>query len=208
MGTWLCPECRAKIPLVDGKVCARCGVPCPPGQPCRQCQVDPLHYIDGIRSAAFFKNNPLRPAVHCLKYRGHKAVASILAEFLADTYHRHQLQAQVIVPVPLHASRYRERGYNQSDLLATALGRSLGLPVNRTSLVRIRPTRSQMELTAVERRKNVAKAFDCIDTQLSGQTVLVIDDVCTTGSTLDACAEALKQAGARQVWGLTLARAD
>ena len=131
----------------------------------------------------------------------------MLGQILADTYQRYDLQVDVIVPVPLHSSRLRERGYNQSELLGHQIARLLNLPVKADALQRIRHTKSQMELSASERHQNVANAFACADKSLSGQTVLLIDDVCTTGSTLDACACALKQSGVTSVWAVTLAKA-
>jgi ComF family protein len=175
---------------------------------CRQCQKNPLSHIDGIRSASYFEDNPVRAAVHFLKYRNHKAISAILAGLLADAYRRYQLVADVVVPVPLHPARFRERGYNQSELLARELSKLLGLGVNTTTLRRARATRTQMTLNQAERHQNVAGAFAYGDLNLTGQRVLLIDDVCTTGSTLQACADALKQSGVVAVWGLTLARAS
>jgi ComF family protein len=142
-----------------------------------------------------------------LKYRNHKAVASILATILAEAYRRFQLTVDVIMPVPLHSSRLRERGYNQSELLAKALSFLLDLPITSRALQRTRYTKSQMTLGFDERHQNVAEAFACESFAGTGQTVLLIDDVCTTGSTLDACADALKKKGVAAVWGLTLAKA-
>jgi ComF family protein len=126
---------------------------------------------------------------------------------LVTSYRRHQLKADVIVPVPLHETKLKERGYNQSELLARQLGQALNLPVNMTTLRRVRKTESQMTLKADERLKNVANAFSCADQDLARYHVLLVDDVCTTGSTLDACAAALKAGGTVSVWGLTLAKA-
>lgn len=207
--SWLCAACRQEITFIDGAVCDRCGTPMPVTGVggCPQCQHNPLQFIDGIRSAAYFENNPVRPAIHFLKYRNHKAIAAILGEIMADTYQRYGLETDVIVPVPLHAARLRERGYNQCELLAREVSSLLQLPVDTTSLQRIRPTKSQMKLGATERHQNVIDAFACRDQALTGRNVLLIDDVCTTGSTLDACACALKQAGVISVWGITLAKA-
>ncbi|MBN1221024.1 MAG: ComF family protein [Anaerolineae bacterium] len=145
--------------------------------------------------------------IHFLKYRNHRATASILGHILVDTYRAYGLEVDVIVPVPLHPSRFRERGYNQSELLARQMAIILDLPVDTKTLQRVRKTKSQMELGVSERRRNVLNAFVGNSQQLAGQRVLLIDDVCTTGSTLDACAAALKDSGAISVWGLTLARA-
>jgi ComF family protein len=206
--SWLCPDCLAKIEYIHPPICERCGTAKPDGdRHCEQCRNNPLLSIDGIRAAAYFENESLRPAIHFLKYKNHKVVAAILAEILADACRRFDLSGDVIVPVPLHITRYRERGYNQSELLARQLGRLLNRPVDTTTLARVRKTRSQMELGAGERHQNVADAFACINDSLAGQVVLLIDDVCTTGSTLDACAKALKQTGGAFVWGVTLAKA-
>jgi ComF family protein len=207
-GSWLCQNCLDQIALITSPLCERCGTPMTPNTSvCRQCKNNPLQYIDGIRSAAQFEDNPIRPAIHFLKYRNHKAVASILAALLAEAYQRYQLAVDILMPVPLHAARFRERGYNQCELLARAMGQMLHKPVNTSALSRTRATKSQMTLGVHERHQNVAEAFACNPEDLSGQKVLLIDDVCTTGSTLDACADALKKSGVAAVWGLTLAKA-
>ncbi|MCB9078708.1 MAG: ComF family protein [Anaerolineaceae bacterium] len=125
---------------------------------------------------------------------------------MAETYRHYQLKADVIIPVPLHQTRFKERGFNQSALLAKKLGRLVSLPVDTTTLYRTRDTGYQMALKAQQRRQNVAGAFACRG-HLSGLRFLLVDDVCTTGSTLDACAMTLKMSGADSVWGLTLAKA-
>ena len=115
----------------------------------------------------------------------------------------------VLAPVPLHPNRQRQRGYNQSALLARALAGAMphaGLAVNETALRRIRATASQTKLDSHQRKLNVAGAFACKDGALAGQRVLLIDDVCTTGATLEACATACRQAGAASVWALTVTR--
>ncbi len=203
---WFCKNCLSRITFISSPVCPQCGTPCTPAG-CRECANNPLRFVDGIRSAAYFEDNPIRPAIHVLKYRDHKAVATALGKILADAYHNHHLQTDVIVPVPLHISRFEERGYNQSDLLANALAACLHLPVDASTLQRTRITESQMTLGIKERHQNVKNAFACQSRSLAGRRVLLIDDVCTTGSTLDACAAALKTSGVDAVWGLTLARA-
>lgn len=148
----------------------------------------------------------MRSAIHHLKYHGRKVLAGNLGEMLAEAYRYYNLDADVIIPVPLHPSRFKERGFNQSTLLAKKLGRLVGLPVDTTTLYRTRDTGYQMALKARQRRQNVAGAFACRG-HLSGLKFLLVDDVCTTGSTLDACAMSLKMNGADAVWGLTLAKA-
>jgi len=116
------------------------------------------------------------------------------------------LSADLIVPVPLHVDRLGERGYNQAALLTRELSERSGLPVEEGSLVRIRETVPQVALKADERRKNVRGAFRVRGEKLKDRQVLLIDDVSTTGATLEACAEALHEKGARSVWALVLAR--
>ncbi len=118
------------------------------------------------------------------------------------------LPADVLVPVPLHPHRQRERGYNQAALLAQAFGKTVGIPVLTDVLFRCRNTVSQTTLNAQERRANVADAFTCVPGSVQGKQVLLIDDVCTTGATLEACSIALRTGGAISVWALTLARAQ
>lgn len=208
--SWLCDHCCRQIPLISSPVCERCGTPFSKNLSltvCKQCNHNPLTYIDGLRAAAYFENNPLRPAIHCLKYRNNKAIASVLGQILVDAYQRFNMVAEMIVPVPLHSSRLRGRGYNQSELVAKQMGKLLHLPVNMVTLQRIRKTESQMELGAEKRHQNVANAFACQQRGYLSQHILLVDDVCTTGATLDACAQALKESGVASVWGITLAKA-
>jgi ComF family protein len=126
---------------------------------------------------------------------------------MADWWMTHGMAADLVLPVPLHPSRERQRGYNQAALLARQFGQLSGIPVAENVIVRVRPTISQMTLDAEARRRNVMGAFQCIDRQIEEGHLLLVDDVCTTGSTLDACACALYEAGAASVQALTLARA-
>jgi ComF family protein len=149
----------------------------------------------------------MRQAIHQLKYKNLRALAGTLAGFLSDYLAANSVPGEVLVPVPLHSKRLRERGYNQSILLAKELGKLTSLPVVEDCLMRKRYALPQARtLTMEERRDNVAGAFVCRDRRLRDKQVLLIDDVSTTGATLDACAAAIKSAGAASVWGLVLAR--
>jgi len=142
-----------------------------------------------------------------LKYHNLKAISSCLAELLADYLRLSPLPGEAIVPVPLHPRRLKERGYNQSGLLAKELGKLANLPVIQDVLIRIKEARPQVKASDVkERRSNVANAFICQDEVVSGKQIILVDDVCTSGATLESCALALKNKGAITVWGLTLAR--
>lgn len=150
---------------------------------------------------------PVREAVHRLKYRGQRALAEPLGGLMADWWERRGAEVDLIVPVPLHPKRLRERGYNQAALLAKVMARHVGRPLADDGvLVRVRHTRSQMELGEAQRRRNVIGAFRADEVGVRGRRVLLVDDVCTTGATLEACTDALRAAGAVEVRAFTLAR--
>lgn len=149
----------------------------------------------------------MRQVIHKFKYDNFRALASPLARLLAGYWEARPLPVDIIVPVPLHARRLRERGYNQSALLAREMGKFIGLPAVEGALLRLENTPAQVKaINAEMRRENVREAFACCDGVLQGKRILLIDDICTTGATLDSCAKALKRGGADSVWGLTLAR--
>jgi len=203
-GDYICSSCRQLLPLITPPVCPMCGRPQPGGTLCPECTSWTAE-IDGIRSPFVF-DGVIRQAIHELKYRNLRALAIPLAELLHSYIIENPVPGEVLVPVPLHHKRWRERGYNQSGLLARELGKLGGLPVVDDCLVRKQHTLPQARSASVgERQKNVAGAFACRDGRLHGKKVLLIDDVTTSRSTLNACATALKSAGASSVWGLVLA---
>ena len=188
-GYWLCPACAQQVLFYA------------PPWPAFLEEIEPLQ---AVRSAAHF-GGPLRQAIHNFKYDGLRALAGSLGQVLFMGWEKDPWPVDVIVPVPLHLLRERERGYNQSVLLARDLGRRVALPVAEGVLLRTVDTAPQVGLNAFERTRNVQEAFCCADQSLSGRWVLLIDDVLTTGATLRACAAALLQGKAHGVWGLTLA---
>jgi len=186
-------------------LCPRCGKPQPSGILCPGC-VGWQAEIDGIRSPFRF-DGVMRQAIYQLKYRNLRALAVPLAKLLHDYLSTNPVPGEAVVPVPLHQKRLRERGYNQSSLLARELGKLINLPVVDSCLIRLRHAPPQARTSTVDkRRSNVAGAFTCRDQRLQDKQVLLVDDVSTSGATLDACAGALKAAGATSVWGLVLAR--
>jgi len=201
----LCISCRRAFSRLMPPLCPKCGRPLIEEDRCSFCLKWKLD-IDGIRSLFAFQE-VVRHAIHQFKYHNFKALASPLAQLLAENLEAKPMPVEVIVPVPLHPRRLRERGYNQSGLLARELGKLRGLPVVEDSLFRVRNTSAQARAaTADARRRNVQGAFSCSNDKLKGKRVLVVDDVCTTGATLDSCAVALFMSSADSVWGLTLAR--
>jgi ComF family protein len=218
-GAWLCADCVKEIEVIHPPICPRCGLPLdseardnttPPKMPfgCNRCRSAPFP-ADRLRAYAFH-SGPLREAIHQLKYQDLRALAAPLGQLMAEGWanlSRDEDGFDVIVPVPLHRARLRQRGYNQAALLARALGAHLQRPVAEDTLVRVKATAPQVDLDAQARRANVRDAFLCSDTSLAGKRVLLVDDVCTTGATLEAASVALRDGGASSVWAYTLARA-
>jgi ComF family protein len=204
-GEFICYSCREHLVRVRPPLCPQCGKPQSTGTLCSSC-LSGQAAIDGIRSPFQFEG-VIREAILQLKCRNLRALSETLAELLSDYLTTNPLPGEVLVPVPIHRKRLRERGYNQSSLLAQRLGKLTGLPVVDNCLTRQRHALPQTQTrTVAERRTNVADAFNCPDQRLKGRQVLLVDDVATSGATLNACAAALKDAGASLVWGLTLAR--
>ncbi len=203
-GAVICHSCRSSLPRVMPPLCPKCGRPQSSGILCPSC-VSWQAQIDGIRSPFRF-DGVIRQAIHQLKYRNLRALAAPLVQMLNDYLITNPVPGEVLIPVPLHRKRLRERGYNQSSLLARGLGKLTNLPVVDDCLVRQRSTLPQARTaTVAERQSNVTEAFICCDQRLRDKPVLLIDDVATSGATLNACAAALKAAGAASVWGLVLA---
>jgi ComF family protein len=200
LGRRICDTCASRIPWIDSGQCARCGLPLEAGR-FHACIDSPLRFI---RSAAVF-SGPMRKALHALKYYSDRPLAEDLVRLAHGHWTPPTWEFDCLVPVPLGPLRERARGYNQSRLLADALSRITGIPIAPNSLERVRETRTQVGLSLGARKENMANAFRA--SGVGGRTVLLIDDVCTTGSTLLSCAAALLQAGCNEVGALTLARA-
>ena len=204
-GGLICESCRQSLSEIEPPLCPRCGRPQPDGILCPDC-VSWQATIKGIRSPYIF-DGVMRQAIHQLKYKNLRTLAEPLSKLLGDYLTANPILAEVLVPVPLHKKRLRERGYNQSELLAQELGKLADLPVINDCLTRQSHALPQARTTSVdERRTNVASAFACRNDKVRDKQVLLIDDVATSGATLDACAVALKTAGASSVWGLSMAR--
>ncbi len=207
-----CPSCLGGIKRISHPLCPRCGkgfvTEAGEDHLCSDCLLGKGHFRIA-RSFALYEGL-MAEGISRFKYRGTSRLAKPLGSLLANfadpdfSFHRYDL----IIPVPLHSSRLRQRGYNQSLLLAREVGRKFSIPLDFTSLRRIRPTPPQTQLSENERQKNIRGAFAVQDPEiLLEKSILLIDDVFTTGATVEECSKVLLGAGAKQVDVLTLARA-
>jgi ComF family protein len=206
----LCDGCWGSLPRHGSGVCG-CGVPLLQlhAGACGRCRRGLSPFVRGASLGPYAGS--LRVVIHELKYRGRRRAATQLADRLDRDPRVRQVMsgADVLVPVPLHPRRRRERGFNQAELLAAELGRRAALPMSAGTLVRRTDTASQAGLSAARRRANVAGAFAVRHrSRVSGRVIVLIDDVYTTGATARACARALRAAGAAEVRLVTVARVD
>jgi len=199
-------ELRITVPC-----CASCGLPLPnfaeSGNLCLECVRTPPPY-SGARSFGYYSAE-MRQLIHALKFDGRMNLAALLGTLVStaffDSWKRDDFD--FITAIPLHPKRRRERGFNQSELLARALERETGIPRVRV-LRRVAPTRPQVGLSNAQRRENTRNAFRCVrPARITGRRILLIDDVMTTGATASSAAQALQTAGAKKVSVLTAARA-
>ena len=202
----ICPTCREKLPLVSSPLCGIPFIGAGDDHQCGACLINPPHF-DAAR-AHFIYEGAIRELIHSFKYDRRTHLRYPLALLALEGAHCFmEYTPEIIVPVPLHTSRLRQRGFNQAVLLGTTLSRHLSLPMVPDALVRTRPTEPQINLSAAERKLNVQGAFSVKRSdEIKGRNVLLLDDVMTTGSTMDECAKVLKKAGAATVVAVTVAR--
>jgi ComF family protein len=204
-GELICRLCQNKLPRIHPPICPRCGKSQASGILCSNC-INLNGNMDAIRSPFKFEGI-IREAIHQYKYQNLRSLTELFGLLLKDYWMKDPLPVELIIPVPLHPRRYKQRGYNQSALLAYELGKIFHLPLLPSGLTRVKYILPQAQTKSVqERRNNLEHAFVSRDAAVAGKQIVLIDDVATSGATLEACAEALKIAGAKSVWGLVLAR--
>jgi ComF family protein len=202
---WLCPICLRHARLALSQRCVVCNKKAPNGALHKGCVT--RNTIDGMIAVAEFSQ--IRPIIHDYKYGLIKELAKPLVELVRRYLEVKNLQnfisKKILVPIPLHKSRFRFRGFNQSELLARALAEIAGLKVV-LAIERVKKTKPQINLSRDKRESNIEGAFKVSGlNQVSGKEILLVDDVATTGATLNECARVLKHAGAKSVWALVLA---
>ena len=205
-GSSWCAQCNQETEIISSNPnCCVCGRPEITGGVCRQCKETPPAFSQ-LKSWALFKG-PIRNAIHRFKYHNDVGMGEILAFYLLDLFRQAEWRPDLIIPVPLNRNRHRQRGYNQAVLLARPLALATGIPISTNALKRNRPTPSQVGLTYTQRIENVHAAFSADPKQVKSKSVLLIDDVATTGATLNSCSVALLEAQASLIYALTPARA-
>lgn len=214
----ICPDCRREINYIEPPLCDCCGRPFDSGahaaDVCGDCRRQRPSF--DLARALGTHTGPLRRAIIAYKFHGRTRLAEPLAQMLSDYLtqpdgpaSRLVGEADFIVPVPLHPNRRRWRGYDQAELLAGHLADQVGRPTMPLVLARVRETKPQIRLTPAQRRTNVRGAFQVRDPEAcAGGRILLLDDVFTTGATLQECAKALRRAGAKSVFALTVSRSS
>jgi ComF family protein len=202
----ICPHCYNRVPFIAGPVCMKCGKPLANAEAeyCRQCEKTPRDFVRNLALMDYSDETADR-MMWDLKYSNKREYADFLALELGRHFGRRIVDwgCEAIVPVPVHASKKRVRGYNQTAVLAKRLGAFLELPVDEGALLRIRKTAPQKNLNAGERYLNLKTAFAPGKSAARYRRVLLLDDIYTTGATMQVCTKALMGAGVEQVYGIT-----
>ncbi len=199
----LCAKCLEELPYVGDKICVNCGMPLEDeGEYCLRCQNNESAFK--LCRAPFVYDGLARQMIYALKFSAKKYIVGTLGAFMADTFLERGMNAEIAVFVPMAQEEIKKRGFNQSELLARDVADRLNLPL-LPALIKKKSTSEQKELTARERAANLEGVFECVFPQVKKRSVLLIDDVFTTGATSNECAKTLLKAGAREVSVLTAA---
>lgn len=206
-GDWLCPDCQGKIVLVKSQVCPVCGRLSQNGRFCLKDRKN--HYLSGILISCYYHEGPVKELIHNFKYNHILELNQFLSDVMANVLEQNLNidKNYLLTAVPLHFLRKAQRGYNQSELLVSKIAEKLKIEKNFEIIKKIRPTKPQVLTEGKSRLKNLKKCFKISSKiDLCGKTIILVDDVATTGTTLEECAAVLKEAGAKRVWGLVIAR--
>jgi len=216
-GSFVCPECLAKIPIQKSFHCYICAKRSPEGRACQSCKSESGFKLTGLFVASDWQNLLVRQMIYDFKYRFARELANPLGEVLikylkTNPLINYQTDKLMLVPVPLHKRRLAWRGFNQAALLAEQIGNYFKIPAANDLIIRSRHTSPQMDIkNKLERIKNIAGAFSLNHNfenseQIKNKILILVDDVCTTASTLNECALAIKPLKPKEIWGLVVAR--
>jgi competence protein ComFC len=205
LGYELCPDCSEKIVIMDQKnICPICGDISPHQKKCPACRKE-KPYFDELRSWGVY-SGVLREAIQKIKFNRGFGLASHFTDHCVEFIKAWDIKVDMVLPIPLNKTRQHSRGYNQSALIAKPISKKMQIPYSQKAISRIKETKSQVGLDALERQENVLGAFEGNSEIVHNKSVLVIDDITTTDSTLNECSKALRNAGARYIFCFTLAR--
>ena len=205
MGWRWCQECQMGTPRIHDPICEKCGIPTTGQNFCEKCRTNPPAYRM-MRSWAVF-DSPVQNGLHTMKYKRNLGLGEALAIQMVEFVKSLHWEIDLLIPVTLGKKRLRERGYNQVALVARPLAYRTSIHYLQHAVWKARETRSQVGLNVSQRQKNVSNAYQADARRVAQKSILLMDDVSTTGATISACTEALLSAGAREVYGITIARA-
>ena len=204
--TTICTECEEHIQYIQEPICKKCGKPIryEEKEYCGDCKDAKFYYEQG--RSIWIHTGKVRWSIYQFKYHNRRIYGKFYAQELFRLYDEwiRRNEINVIIPIPLHRRRHRKRGYNQAEILARELGKLTHIPVNAKAVVRVRNTKPQKQLSDRERRKNLKDAFRITKHWNREKNVLLIDDIYTTGNTIDSVAKLLREKGANKVWFLTI----
>jgi ComF family protein len=209
---WLCQDCLLKLPLGRNMDCFFCGKDNPPGSTCPGCAVE--HHLDGVFVCADYSNRTVSELIKKLKYSFAREIGGVLGKIAVRYFNKLTAEEKlkkinlskfIIAPIPLHQKRYNWRGFNQAEIIAKHLAENFNLEY-QDLLIRTKHKTPQARLGGAERRENITDCFSLGEKNVAGKKIILVDDVATTGSTLDEAAGVLKLAGADKVWGLVIGK--
>lgn len=204
----ICSKCKTKLKLIDGKTCVKCGKPLDELyiiDKCHDCVNNPHYFTKAISCLEY--DDIAKKIIYDLKYHRKRYISYHIAEIMYDRLNYEDIDSfNIIIPVPLHIAKQRERGFNQAYLIGKYLSKMTETEVDNKTLIRVKNTTTQNKLTREERRINLEDAFDIINKKnINNKNVLLIDDIFTTGATVDQCSKVLIENGAQNVYIATFA---
>lgn len=207
-GDWLCDKCFKKIKFQENQLCPVCHKQEKNGRLCPACRRQKS--IDALLIACHYQDEIVQKIIHFLKYRYVRGLRPLFGRMLAEFISRNNFgpfQNFFILPIPLHKKRERFRGFNQAEIIAEELAKIIKIPVNKNILRRSKHTSAQANLKAKQRSKNIKNAFVLASgLEIMGKSAILIDDVYTTGSTMNEAAGVLKKAGVKEIIGFVIAK--
>ncbi|MCR5294224.1 MAG: ComF family protein [Lachnospiraceae bacterium] len=204
-GKDICPECRKKLPLYTGKRCVKCGKPVRPYESrCEDCKKNPHFYTRGV--GVYIYNELMRESIAYMKYKGRKEYGEVLGRLAFEDAEAclRSFRPQAVIPIPLHKDKLRQRHFNQAEEIARPAAALLGVPLLSDALIRAERTGAMKELSAAQRAENLRGAFKAGRRSFSFSRALLVDDIYTTGATVDAAARVLREAGVREIYFMSV----